>query len=229
MFDECLGLIVITKHARNGLLWESGDIIDIFRRLVSTIGPMWHISIKWGPANPIERGQNWVSHIRLNSLAPGRRGGHFQSVISEHLIRIRKFMSTSCETALKWMSQNNFDDKSTLVQVIAWCCQATSHYLSQCWPRSISPHDVTRPQWVNLRTAAIYHEISLPIWVSNMGPALKAYDTISQKMEAVWLDVKIFIMRWNLTLFGRTGTPFNFVQKIVTFRQAVSRFREICH
>ena len=36
MFDECLGLIVITKHARNGLLWESGDIIDIFRRLVST-------------------------------------------------------------------------------------------------------------------------------------------------------------------------------------------------
>ena len=27
-------------------------------------------------------------------------------------------------------------DKSTLVQVTAWCCQATCHYLSQCWPRS---------------------------------------------------------------------------------------------
>ena len=27
-------------------------------------------------------------------------------------------------------------DKSTLVQVMAWCRQATSHYLSQCWPRS---------------------------------------------------------------------------------------------
>ena len=26
------------------------------------------------------------------------------------------------------------DDKSTLVQVMAWCRQATSHYLSQCWP-----------------------------------------------------------------------------------------------
>ena len=31
---------------------------------------------------------------------------------------------------------------------MAWCHQATSHYLSQCWPRSLSPYDVTRPQWV---------------------------------------------------------------------------------
>ena len=29
------------------------------------------------------------------------------------------------------------DDKSTLVQVMAWCWQATSHYLSQCWPRMV--------------------------------------------------------------------------------------------
>ena len=31
---------------------------------------------------------------------------------------------------------------------MAWCRQATSHYLSQCWPRSLSPYGVTRPQWV---------------------------------------------------------------------------------
>ena len=30
------------------------------------------------------------------------------------------------------------EDKSTLVQVMAWC---------QCWPRSLSPYGVTRPQW----------------------------------------------------------------------------------
>ena len=41
------------------------------------------------------------------------------------------------------------DEKSTLVQVMAWCRQATSHYLSQCWPRSLLPYGVTRPQWVN--------------------------------------------------------------------------------
>ena len=32
---------------------------------------------------------------------------------------------------------------------MAWCRQAKSHYLSQCWPRSWSPYDVIRPQWVN--------------------------------------------------------------------------------
>ena len=46
------------------------------------------------------------------------------------------------------MPQNPFDDKSTLVQVMAWCHQATSHYLSQCWPRSMSQYGVTRPHWV---------------------------------------------------------------------------------
>ena len=35
----------------------------------------------------------------------------------------------------------------TLVQVMAWCRQATSHYLSQCWSRYLSPHGFTRPQW----------------------------------------------------------------------------------
>ena len=32
---------------------------------------------------------------------------------------------------------------------MAWCRQATSHYLNQCWPRSLPPFGVTRPQWVN--------------------------------------------------------------------------------
>ena len=85
---------------------------------------------------------------RLNSLAPGRCGNHFKSVISKHMLWI-KFMGTSCEIALRRMPQNTFDNKPTLVQVMAWCSQATSRYLSQCWPRSLSPYGVTRPQWVN--------------------------------------------------------------------------------
>ena len=53
-------------------------------------------------------------------------------------------------SALRWMSLNLIDDKSTLVQEMAWRSQATSHYLSQCWPRSLSPYGVTRPQWVKM-------------------------------------------------------------------------------
>ena len=31
---------------------------------------------------------------------------------------------------------------------MAWCCQATSHYLSQCWPRFMLPYCIISPQWV---------------------------------------------------------------------------------
>ena len=40
------------------------------------------------------------------------------------------------------------DEKSTLVQVMACCCQAASHYLNQCRPKFTSPYDVTGPQWI---------------------------------------------------------------------------------
>ena len=56
----------------------------------------------------------------------------------------------SCKIVLRWIPLDLTDDKSTLVQVIAWCRQATSHYLSQCWPRFMSPYGVTRPQWVKM-------------------------------------------------------------------------------
>ena len=53
----------------------------------------------------------------------------------------------SHEIFSRWMSLDLTDDESALVQVMAWCRQATSHYLSQCWPSSMSPYDDTRPQW----------------------------------------------------------------------------------
>ena len=67
-----------------------------------------------------------------------------------------------CEIVLRWLSLDFTDDQSTLVQVMAWCCQAASHYLSQCWPRSLLPYGVTRPQWVKIGELAdvmctIYH------------------------------------------------------------------------
>ena len=42
------------------------------------------------------------------------------------------------------------DEKSTLIQVMAWCRQAISHYhLRQCWPRPMLPYGVSRLQCVN--------------------------------------------------------------------------------
>ena len=59
------------------------------------------------------------------------------------------------------MPQNLICEKSTLVQVMAWCRQASSHYLSQCWPRSMSPCGVTRPQWVKIHYEWLHQQTLL--------------------------------------------------------------------
>ena len=70
----------------------------------------------------------------------------FHNIISQLLLWIE-----SWPLAVKFLSftPHNPILKSTLVQIMAWCHQATSHYLSQCWPRSMLPYGMTRPQCVN--------------------------------------------------------------------------------
>ena len=84
----------------------------------------------------------------VNSLAPRRFQFNIRKIIFK-LTLVNGGWGISYEIALRWMPQGLTHDKSTLVQVMAWCHQATSHYLSQCWPRSMSPNGVTRPHWVN--------------------------------------------------------------------------------
>ena len=76
--------------------------------------------------------------------------------------------SISGEIAQDWYNVplNFTDGKSTLVRIMAWCHQATSHYLSQCWLRSMSPYGITRPQWVN-----IYTYLPIPLLTNILYPA----------------------------------------------------------
>ena len=85
----------------------------------------------------------------VNSLAPGRSGGNFENVVFKLALLICIFKS-SCDNVTRWIPQELTDNKSTLVQVMVWYRQATSHYLNQCWPRPMSLYGVTRPQWVNI-------------------------------------------------------------------------------
>ena len=66
-------------------------------------------------------------------------------------MRFQKYNFHSCFTdgifrffhdiALRWMPWDLTDDESTLVHVMAWCCQATSHYLNPCWFSSMASLD----------------------------------------------------------------------------------------
>ena len=78
---------------------------------------------------------------------------------------------SSYDNVLRWMPQNLTDDKSTLAQVMAWCHQATSHYMNQCWPRSPTPYGVTRPHWVNSMS------IGLPI------PEIQIFQNFTLKIQ----------------------------------------------
>ena len=86
---------------------------------------------------------------RFNSWAPGQFKWNNKHMIFKQILVIDRW-GISCEIALIYMSPDFTDDQSTLVQVMAWCRQATSHYLNQCWPRSPTTYGVTRPQLVKL-------------------------------------------------------------------------------
>ena len=90
----------------------------------------------------------WLSRLGLlswrstfNSLVPGKFEWNFRYLIFQ-IISVIDGWGISCELAIRWMSLDLTDDKSTLVQVMAWCRQATNHYLSQCWPRYLTPYGV---------------------------------------------------------------------------------------
>ena len=72
----------------------------------------------------------------VNLWIPGWCGTMFYCILLKFIIQ-NSSLGTRYETALRWMPQNLSDEKSILVQVMAWCCQELSHYLSQCWPRSM--------------------------------------------------------------------------------------------
>ena len=59
----------------------------------------------------------------LNSLAPGRCNSNFKNIIFK-LIMQNSNLGTRCKIAIRWMPQNLTNEKATLVQLMAPCCQA---------------------------------------------------------------------------------------------------------
>ena len=63
----------------------------------------------------------------IDSLVPmrWRYGNDFQTAIPEHMSHVH-----SWEIPVRWIPEDFNDDKPTLVRVMVWCRQTTSHYLS---------------------------------------------------------------------------------------------------
>ena len=68
-----------------------------------------------------------------NYLVPGRSGSNLKKkTIFKIIIQISS-LGIYCEIPpLRWMLQNPTNEESTLVQVMAWCCQAPSCFAIGC-------------------------------------------------------------------------------------------------
>ena len=76
------------------------------------------------------------------------------------------------------MPQDLTDDKSTLVQVMAWCCQATNRLRNQWWPRSPTPYGVTGPNELKCLTIIKFNKLQVtqPEIREAMKPPIKNID-----------------------------------------------------
>ena len=83
---------------------------------------------------------------------------YFRSDFSD--LWLRKLPSDECYWMLPLINKH--------VQVMAWCRQATSHYLSQCWTRSMSPYGSNRPQWSNLHALVSYLCLRVASWLGTV-------------------------------------------------------------
>ena len=135
---------------------------------------------KYGNYCPNEVDEYMKSHqkdmgIKRSSCWRQKKQGRVRSLAPEICASTSNFISVFlnsfsiliswellCEIVFKPMPPTNDpnDDKSTLVQLMAWSCQTASHYLSQYWPRFMLPYDNIGPQlglrkwWSDMLTIA---------------------------------------------------------------------------
>ena len=105
---------------------------NCFKELAFEIVPLYWFDAGWWQGEALEVPGTRASAAMIllfNSLSPERFEQNFTYVIFK-LISVTYVWGISCKIALIWMPLDLTDDKSTLVQVMAWCRQATSHCLS---------------------------------------------------------------------------------------------------
>ena len=80
----------------------------------------------------------YVTSSGINSMVPGTPGCNFKYAIC-NLVLLICIIKSSFENTTRWISLDLTDDKSTLVQVMAWCRQATVMYIYHIYVTNCGP------------------------------------------------------------------------------------------
>ena len=78
----------------------------------------------------------------------GLNGWHFMHSIFLCCASLKEKLSILIKMSPKFLPKGLLDNKTALVQIMAWCCQSATLYLKQCL-RSMMPYGFCRPQFVN--------------------------------------------------------------------------------
>ena len=101
----------------------------------------WPISMNFNCVTRRSGFTHWPGH--------GRFSGKLEKVIFKFISGIYIWNITR-EIASWWMAQDLLD-QSRVVQAMAWCRQASSLFLGQWWPKSMSPYGVSSLRRPNRR------------------------------------------------------------------------------
>ena len=119
---------------------------------------------------------------------------------------------------------------------MAWCRQAASHYLGQCWPRSVSPYGVTRPQWVKVFICILRGFSWLPCTKDRFWSYIQGWTDITEQTRnsstfpckkndhfslQFWLIYWRFILNLNGFLPNNRQVVVKFIPILETFREAI--------
>ena len=118
----------------------------------------------------------------------------------------RKRSLTHCHLA---MDANNLE--LTLVHIMAWYQQATSHYLSQCWHKFMSLYGVTRPQCVNPLGCSLLHKFDhyQGWWHSQYIGMRVSFSKKSRNLWS-WYNFTIFLFKmWKLCIIRNDFSIFH--------------------
>ena len=75
-------------------------------------------------------GKSGSTHAGLNEMSD-----IWKTTFLKAFSKKKSFM---VQISLKFVLTDPIDNNSALVQLMAWCCQAPSHYPNQCWPSSMT-------------------------------------------------------------------------------------------
>ena len=126
-------------------------------------------------------------------------------------------LSIYSEIAFKWMSQNLTDDNLTLVQVMAWCRQATNLYLSRC--RHLGAVSIRKTVLLGMAIPMLKIRRPTGRLIFNMGIPIpgKTVFYIETRPWPQWVESNRVLLRCNSTRKASTRTRVSTETHIYVF------------